>query len=117
MYKILTLNNIAVAGLRHLPRERYEVASEIAHPDAIILRSYNMHDMEIPDTVAAVGRAGAGTNNIPVGALAARGVPVFNAPGANANAVKELAIAGMLLGARNLCDAREYVKTLDDSGV
>jgi D-3-phosphoglycerate dehydrogenase len=116
MFKILTLNNIAVEGLRRLPRERYEVASEIAHPDAIILRSYNMHDMEIPDTVAAVGRAGAGTNNIPVGALAARGVPVFNAPGANANAVKELAIAGMLLGARNLCDAREYVKTLEGSG-
>ena len=69
MYKILTLNNIAVEGLRHLPRERYEVASEIAHPDAILLRSYNMHDMEIPDTVAAIGRAGAGTNNIPVDAM------------------------------------------------
>ena len=116
MFKILTLNNIAVEGLRRLPRERYEVASEIAHPDAIILRSHNMHDMEIPETVAAVGRAGAGTNNIPVDALAARGVPVFNAPGANANAVKELAIAGMLIGARNLCDAREYVKTLDGAG-
>ena len=97
MYKVLTLNNIAVEGLRHLPRERYEVASEIAHPDAILLRSYNMHDMDIPDTVAAVGRAGAGTNNIPCDALAHRGVPVFNAPGANANAVKELTIAGMLL--------------------
>ena len=116
MYKILTLNNIAVEGLRRLPRERYEVASEIAHPDAILLRSHNMHDMDIPDTVAAVGRAGAGTNNIPCDALAHRGVPVFNAPGANANAVKELTIAGLLLGARNLCDAREYVKTLDDSG-
>ena len=116
MYKVLTLNNIAVEGLRRLPRERYEVASEIAHPDAILLRSHNMHDMDIPDTVAAVGRAGAGTNNIPCDALAHRGVPVFNAPGANANAVKELTIAGMLLGARNLCDAREYVKTLDDSG-
>ena len=116
MYKVLTLNNIAVEGLRRLPRERYEVASEIAHPDAILLRSHNMHDMEIPKTVAAVGRAGAGTNNIPCDALAHRGVPVFNAPGANANAVKELTIAGMLLGARNLCDAREYVKTLDDSG-
>ena len=116
MYKILTLNNIAVAGLRHLPRERYEVASEIAHPDAIILRSYNMHDMEIPDTVAAIGRAGAGTNNIPVEAMAARGVPVFNAPGANANAVKELAIAGLLIAARNLCDAREYVKGLNTTG-
>ena len=106
MFKILTLNNIAVAGLRRLPREHYEVASEIGHPDAIILRSYKMHDMDIPDTVAAIGRAGAGTNNIPVEAMAARGVPVFNAPGANANAVKELALAGLFLAARNLCDAR-----------
>ncbi len=116
MYKVLTLNNIAVAGLRRLPRERYEVASEIAHPDAIIVRSYNMHDMEIPETVAAIGRAGAGTNNIPVDKMAARGVPVFNAPGANANAVKELAIAGLLLSARNICDAREYVKGLTGKG-
>ena len=116
MFKILTLNNIAVEGLRRLPRQRYEVASEIAHPDAIILRSYNMHDMDIPDTVAAVGRAGAGTNNIPVDAMAARGVPVFNAPGANANAVKELTIAGLLLAARNICDASEYVKGLEETG-
>jgi D-3-phosphoglycerate dehydrogenase len=116
MYKILTLNNIAVAGLRRLPRERFEIASEIAHPDAIILRSYNMHDMEIPETVVAIGRAGAGTNNIPVDAMAARGVPVFNAPGANANAVKELAMAGLLLAARNICDAREYVKGLKEKG-
>ncbi len=116
MYKVLTLNNIAVEGLRRLPRERYEVASEIAHPDAIILRSHNMHDMEIPETVAAIGRAGAGTNNIPVEAMSKRGVPVFNAPGANANAVKELAIAGLLIGARNICDAREYVKGLTETG-
>ena len=116
MYKVLTLNNIAVEGLRHLPRERYEVASEIAHPDAILLRSYNMHDMDIPDTVAAIGRAGAGTNNIPCDAMAARGVPVFNAPGANANAVKELVIGGLLLGARNLASASEYVKTLNETG-
>ena len=116
MFKVLTLNNIAVEGLRRLPRERYEVASEIAHPDAILLRSHNMHDMEIPDTVAAVGRAGAGTNNIPCDMLAHRGVPVFNAPGANANAVKELMIAGMLIGARNLCDASDYVKTLKQTG-
>lgn len=116
MYKVLTLNNIAVEGLRRLPRERYEVASEISHPDAIILRSHNMHDMEIPETVAAIGRAGAGTNNIPVEAMSKRGVPVFNAPGANANAVKELAIAGLLIGARNICDAREYVKGLTETG-
>ena len=116
MYKVLTLNNIAVEGLRHLPRERYEVASEIAHPDAILLRSHNMHDMDIPDTVAAIGRAGAGTNNIPCDEMAARGVPVFNAPGANANAVKELVIGGMLMGARNLANASEYVKTLGGTG-
>ena len=116
MYKVLTLNNIAVEGLRRLPRERYEVASEISHPDAIILRSHNMHDMEIPATVAAIGRAGAGTNNIPVAEMSKRGVPVFNAPGANANAVKELAIAGLLIGARNICDAREYVKGLKETG-
>ncbi len=116
MFKILTLNNIAVEGLRRLPRSRYEVASEIAHPDAILLRSHNMHEMDIPDTVAAIGRAGAGTNNIPCDAMAARGVPVFNAPGANANAVKELVIGGMLMGARNLGNARDYVKTLGETG-
>ncbi len=116
MFKVLTLNNIAVEGLRHFPRERYEVASEIAHPDAIILRSFNMHDMEIPATLAAVGRAGAGVNNIPVEAMSKQGIPVFNAPGANANAVKELAVAGLLLAARNLCDAREHVKELDETG-
>ena len=116
MFKVLTLNNIAVEGLRHFPRDRYEVASEIAHPDAIILRSYNMHDMVIPDTVAAIGRAGAGTNNIPIESMSARGIPVFNAPGANANAVKELAIAGLLIAARNVCDAREYVRGLADTG-
>ncbi|MDH3435117.1 MAG: 3-phosphoglycerate dehydrogenase family protein, partial [Gammaproteobacteria bacterium] len=92
------------------------VASEIAHPDAIILRSFNMHDMEIPDTVHAVGRAGAGVNNIPIDALSARGIPVFNAPGANANAVKELVVAGLLLAARNLCDAREHVRGLKETG-
>ena len=116
MFKILTLNNIAVAGLRRLPRERYEVATEIGHPDAILLRSQNMHDMEIPETVAAIGRAGAGTNNIPVEQMSARGVPVFNAPGANANAVKELVIAGMLIATRNLCRASEYVSSLKESG-
>ena len=116
MFKILTLNNIAVAGLRRLPRERYEVASEMAHPDAVLLRSHDMHDMEIPNSVAAIGRAGAGTNNIPIEAMSAKGIPVFNAPGANANAVKELAIAGMLIGARNLCGANAYVAALEETG-
>lgn len=116
MFKILTLNNIAVEGLRRLPRERYEVASEISHADAILLRSHNMHDIDLPESVVAIGRAGAGTNNIPVDAMSAKGVVVFNAPGANANAVKELAIAGMLIGARNLYSASEYVAGLDESG-
>ena len=116
MYKVLTLNNIAVAGLRRLPRERYEVASEITHPDAIILRSHNMHDMDIPESVAVVGRAGAGVNNIPIDKLSERGVPVFNAPGANSNAVKELAIAGLLIAARNICSAWDYVQELQDAG-
>jgi len=116
MYKILTLNNIAVAGLKRFPRDRYEVASSISLPDAILLRSYNMHDMEIPETVVAVGRAGAGVNNIPVDALSKRGVPVFNAPGANANAVKELVVAGLLIAARNIIDAHEYVRGLNLTG-
>lgn len=116
MFKILTFNNIAVEGLRRLPRERYETASEIAHPDAIILRSFDLHGMDIPNTVVAIGRAGAGTNNIPVEAMSKRGVPVFNAPGANANAVKELVIAGLLLGARNICGANEYVRGLTETG-
>ena len=116
MFKILTLNNIAVEGLRRLPRERYEVASEISHPDAILLRGHDMHEMDIPHSVAAIGRAGVGTNNIPVAAMSVRGIPVFNAPGANANAVKELAIAGMLIGARNLCRASAYVAELTETG-
>ncbi|HEX5765296.1 MAG TPA: phosphoglycerate dehydrogenase [Woeseiaceae bacterium] len=116
MYKIRTLNSIAIAGLRRLPRERYEVSSDISRPDAIIVRSADMHSMEIPDTVAAVGRAGAGVNNIPIQALSNRGVPVFNAPGANANAVKEMVAASLLLAARNICNARDYVRKLDGEG-
>jgi len=111
-FKILTLNNISVRGLERLPRERYEVASEIGHPDAIMVRSADMHSMELPDSVKAVARAGAGTNNIPVAKLSKRGIPVFNAPGANANAVKELVIAGLFLAARNICQAWEYVRAL-----
>ncbi|MEX2494973.1 MAG: phosphoglycerate dehydrogenase [Woeseia sp.] len=116
MYKVRTLNSIAVAGLRRLPRNRYEVASDISRPDAIILRSFDMHGMDIPDSVAAVGRAGAGVNNIPIPDLSRRGVPVFNAPGANANAVKELVAAGLLLAARNICGAWDYVRQLQGSG-
>jgi len=115
MYKILTLNNISVAGLERLPRESYEIASEIQHPDAILLRSFNMHDMEIPSSLKAVGRAGAGVNNIPVDRMSQHGVAVFNAPGANANAVKELVIAGMLMGCRNLCQGWDYARNLAGS--
>lgn len=118
-FRILTLNNISVRGLERLPRDRYEVASEIGHPHAILLRSADMHSMEIPPTVLAVARAGAGTNNIPVAALSRRGIPVFNAPGANANAVKELVIAGLLLSTRNICQAWEFVRGLsgDDEAI
>lgn len=115
MHKILTLNNISVAGLERLPREGYEVASEIQHPDAILLRSYKMHDMAIPPSLKAVGRAGAGVNNIPVDKMSEKGVVVFNAPGANANAVKELVIAGMLMGCRNLCQAWDFARNLEGS--
>ena len=111
-FKILTLNNISVRGLERLPRDRFEVASDIGQPDAIMVRSADMHDMTLPKSVRAVGRAGAGTNNIPVAQLSKLGIPVFNAPGANANAVKELVIAGMFLAARNICQAWSYVRGL-----
>jgi D-3-phosphoglycerate dehydrogenase len=113
MNKILTLNNISIAGLEKLPRENYEIASEIQHPDAILLRSFKMHDMEIPASLKAVGRAGAGVNNIPVDKMSEKGVVVFNAPGANANAVKELVIAGMLMACRNLGQAWDFARNLE----
>jgi len=113
MYKVLTLNNISVAGLEKLPRNNYEVASEITRPDAILLRSFKMHDMEIPASLLCVGRAGAGVNNIPIEKMSDKGVVVFNAPGANANAVKELVIAGMLLASRNICQAWNYTSNLE----
>ncbi|MGV6860029.1 MAG: 3-phosphoglycerate dehydrogenase family protein [bacterium] len=111
--KILTLNNISAAGLDRLPVDRYEMASEFIAPDAIMLRSMNLHDFDFPDSVKAVGRAGAGVNNIPVDKLTTAGIPVFNAPGANANAVKELVIASMLLGCRNICQAQTYTNALE----
>jgi phosphoglycerate dehydrogenase-like enzyme len=119
MFKILTLNSISVRGLERLPRDRYEVASEIGHPDAVLLRSADMHEMEIPASVLAVARAGAGINNIPVATLSRRGVPVFNSPGANANAVKELVLGGIFLAARNICQAWKYVGELtgDDEAI
>ncbi|HSV44964.1 MAG TPA: phosphoglycerate dehydrogenase [Ramlibacter sp.] len=112
-YRVLVLNQIAPAGLARLPADRYQAGKDIASPDAVLVRSADMHGLEIAPTVKAIGRAGAGTNNIPVKAMSARGVPVFNAPGANANAVKELVLAGMLMAARNLAPAQRFVEQLD----
>jgi D-3-phosphoglycerate dehydrogenase len=113
--RVLTLNSIARAGLDLLPAERYEVSDEQDAPHAILVRSQDMHAMAIPESVCAIGRAGAGTNNIPVDAMSQRGVPVFNAPGANANAVKELVLAGMLMAARNILPALRFVDGLRGS--
>ncbi len=112
-FRVLTLNQISPIGLKRLPTEHYTVGKDVANPDAVLVRSADMHGIEIPASVKAIGRAGAGTNNIPVKAMSARGVPVFNAPGANANAVKELVIAGMLMAARNITGALSFVKALD----
>ncbi|HEX20238.1 MAG TPA: 3-phosphoglycerate dehydrogenase, partial [Acidiferrobacteraceae bacterium] len=113
MFKVQTLNNISNKGLERLPDSDFETGADIKNPDAILLRSYKMHDMEIPESLLAVGRAGAGVNNIPVDKMSARGIPVFNAPGANANAVKELVVAGLLLACRNICPAWEYSRSLE----
>jgi len=116
-FKILTLNHISVKALERLPLDRYELASEIGHPDAILVRSADMHAMDIPASVMAVARAGAGTNNIPIARLSSRGVPVFNAPGANANAVKEIVIASLFLAARHICQAWDFVRDLQGDDV
>jgi len=107
--EILVINNIAQVGLKRFPAERYAVVKESKDPWAILVRSQDLHQFEFGPSLRAVGRAGAGVNNIPVGALSKRGIPVFNAPGANANAVKELVLAGMLIAARNLAPALEFV--------
>lgn len=112
--KVLTLNQISLKGLDRLPRDCYEVASEFSAPDAILLRSYKLQENDIPASVLAIARAGAGVNNIPVAACSARGIPVFNSPGANANAVKELVATGLLLGSRGVIEGVEYVQTLAD---
>ncbi len=111
-YNILTLNQIASQGLHRFPGARYAVGKAVEHPDAILVRSHNMLEMAIPGSVKAIGRAGAGTNNIPVAEMSLRGVPVFNAPGANANAVKELVLAALLMAARNVVPAVRYVGAL-----
>ncbi len=112
-HQILVLNKIASLGTKRMPADSYEVSSEITKPDAILVRSAKMHDMEIPSTVQAIGRAGAGTNNIPVADMSKRGVVVFNTPGANANAVKELVLTGMLMAARNIGPAMKFVSGLE----
>jgi len=109
MFKVQTLNNISKNGLSRLPANAYSVANDVAEPDAILVRSADLHGKPLAGSIKAVARAGAGVNNIPVAEFSKRGVPVFNAPGANANAVKELVVAGMLISARNLHDALAFV--------
>jgi D-3-phosphoglycerate dehydrogenase len=118
-FQVQTLNKISASGLRRLPANRYVVANDVAQPDAILVRSQNMLEMDIPASVLAIARAGAGTNNVPVKKMSARGVPVFNAPGANANAVKELVLTGMLLASRNIVPALKFVSGLtgDDASL
>src|SRR5437660_10372429 len=112
-FEILVLNSISQVGLKRFPAEAYRIAKDGAHPDAILVRSHEMNALTLPGARRAIGRAGAGTNNIPVKEMSGRGVPVFNAPGANANAVKELVLAGMLMAARNLVPAVRFVGSLN----
>ena len=113
--EVLVLNNVAQVGLKRFPAERYAVVKESKDPWAILVRSADLHKHDFGPSLRAVGRAGAGVNNIPVATLSKRGIPVFNAPGANANAVKELVLAGMLIAARNLAPALEFVSNQDKS--
>ena len=112
MLNVKVLNNISPLGLEKFPKETYEVSTNEENPDAILVRSAKMHEMEIGDKLKAIGRAGAGVNNIPLDKMSDRGVVVFNTPGANANAVKELVISSMLLASRNICQAWDYVNKL-----
>ena len=115
MYKILKLNNIASEGLSVFENSDYHLGDEVSAPDAILLRSFNMHEMDIPESVKTIGRAGSGVNNIPIDKLSELAIPVFNAPGANANAVKELALAAILITARKIHRAIDYVHKLKAS--
>ena len=112
-YRVRVVNNISAGGLKRLPWDRFAVSADVEDPHAVLVRSADLHGMEISESLLAVGRAGSGTNNIPVPAMSERGIPVFNAPGANANAVKELVMAGMLLAARNIDGALKYLATID----
>ena len=116
-YRILVLNSISGVGLKRFPADRFVCGKDVADPHAILVRSQDMHAMTIATTVTAIGRAGAGTNNIPVAAMSSRGIPVFNAPGANANAVKELVLAGLLIAMRNLVPALRFVHELNGLGI
>ena len=116
MLKIQTLNKIDQEGLQVFPSSKYEIAGEIAAPDAILLRSFSMHEMELPATLKAVARAGAGVNNIPIDRCTDKGIVVFNTPGANANAVKELVIAAMLLSSRDIASGISWAQTLKSEG-
>lgn len=112
MFKIKTYNRISIKGLDRFSRESYEVGGDIAHPDAVLLRSHKMHDEVLPDTLKAIARAGAGVNNVPVADCSEKGIVVFNTPGANANAVKELVLCALLLGSRGITGGMNYVQSL-----
>ena len=116
MFKIQTLNKIDSIGLKNFPLNQYEIASEFSNPDAIVVRSMKMHDMELPSNLKAIARAGAGVNNIPIEKCTEKGIVVFNTPGANAHAVKELTIAGLLLASRDVAASIEWAKTLIGKG-
>ncbi len=116
MYKIQTLNKISPNGLDHFPREDYEVASELLNPDAIVVRSFKMHDMDFKDNLKAIARAGAGTNNIPIEKCSEKGIVVFNTPGANANAVKEIVIASLFLASRDITGGVQWCQSIKDEG-
>jgi D-3-phosphoglycerate dehydrogenase len=116
MYKIQTLNKISTAGLDHFSHESYEVASEFSDPDAIVLRSFKMHDMELGENLKAIARAGAGTNNIPIDKCSNKGIVVFNTPGANANAVKEMVLTSMLLSSRDIIGGVNWTQSIKDKG-
>ncbi len=116
MNKIQTLNKISAVGLELFPRDQYEVASEIPNPDAIVLRSFKMHDMELPASLKAVARAGAGVNNVPIDRCSEKGIVVFNTPGANANSVKELVLMSLFMSSRRVVDGIIWAKSLSGQG-
>jgi len=116
MFKIQTLNKIATVGLDNLPRENYETSTEMQNPDAILLRSFKMHDMELPNSLQAIARAGAGVNNIPIEKCSEKGIVVFNTPGANANGVKEIVLSSLFLASRNIIGGVQWTRSLENEG-